>query len=265
MIVRRIIGLLARFARSAPREDDYDDRTQVVAPARSGGYDDYDTPKPKSKGASDPRVWLVALLVIAVVVAAFLIVPRLLGDDGGDQAAPEPTPSQSTSPSSAPLPRPSGTPGPGVPALTMPAGWHTYTSSAGWTVPVQDNWSVYDGGTHVEFRENDGGGRLMLITAISNPGQDAKAAITQAEQSRRGEWEQYSLLRLEKVDYFDSGADWEFAYGPQGNYRNHVLIRNFVTTEDLGSQNYWGTPDNVWDENLAQFNLIVALFKPTKD
>jgi eukaryotic-like serine/threonine-protein kinase len=263
---RKALGApLARFARSAPREEDYDDRTQVVAPARSGGYDDYDTPKPASRGASDPRVWLVALLVVAVVVAAFLIVPRLFGDDRDDQGSPEPTPSQSAAPSSAPLPRPSGTPGPGVPALTMPAGWHTYTSSAGWTVPVQDDWSVFDGGTHVEFRENDGGGRLMLITALSNPGQDAKVAITQAEQSRRGEWEQYSLIRIEKVDYFDSGADWEFAYGPQGNYRNHVLIRNFVTTKDLGYQIYWGTPDNVWEENLAQFNLIVALFKPTKD
>ncbi len=268
---RKALGApLARFARSAPPQDDYEDRTQVVGPARSGGFDDYDydapRPNPVAKAAADPRVWTAAVLVIAILVALFLIVPRLTGGNGeGTGSGPQTTPSESTTPSSAALPRPSGSPGPGVPALTMPAGWHTYTSPNGWSVPVADDWTVFDSGTHVEFRQNDGGGRLMLITMTSNPGQDAKAAITQQEQQRRGEWQQYSLIKIESVDYFDSGADWEFAYGPEGNYRNHVLIRNFVTTKDRGYQIYWGTPDNVWAENLEHFNLIVALFKPDKD
>lgn len=107
----------------------------------------------------------------------------------------------------------------------------------------------------------------MLITQIQNPAPDAKAAVIGIEQERRFEWEQYQLIKIESVDYFDSAADWEFAYGPPGNYRNHVLIRHFVTAPDRAYQIYWGTPDNVWndEENQRQFELIVALFKPDKD
>ncbi len=76
----------------------------------------------------------------------------------------------------------------------------------------------------------------MLITMIQSPDQDTKRAVEAAEQSRRGEWPEYTRLKMENVDYFDSATDWEFAYGPAGNYRNRVLIRNFVTTEDRATR-----------------------------
>ncbi|WP_442320107.1 protein kinase domain-containing protein [Catenuloplanes indicus] len=260
---------LARFARSAPR-DDYDDRTQVVG-TPSAGYDDYDekpAPSGPSRLAADPRLWVVIALVIAVIVAVALIVPRLTDDDG-ENAAPAPTspaPAPSATPSSA-APRPTGSPAPGVPALTMPAGWRTYDSPNGWSVPIPATWQANNLGSSIEFRETGGGGRYMLITQMANTNQDAKAAVTGIEQERRYEWEQYQLIKIESVDYFDSAADWEFAYGPPGNYRNHVLIRHFVTAPDRAYQIYWGTPDNVWndEENQRQFDLIVALFKPDKD
>ncbi len=205
------------------------------------------------------RLAIVAAAAVVLAVIAVVVVPRLGGKPRND-AAVGTSPSASASLSAAASPSPLPSPSPS--GLVLPAGWYLYRDRTGFAVAVPRSWTVTRKGTIVRFEEPDGG-RLLLIDQTDKPRKDPVADWTRQEGDRlaAGHWNDYRRVRIVKVDYFITCADWEFTY--RGNSgRVHVINRGFVTGPKQAHAIYWSTPESQWKDNLDEFALITASFQP---
>lgn len=215
--------------------------------------------EPPRPGRTRLAVLVAAGLAVLVVGAVFLL-PRL-GDkprEHGAGAAPSTSaasPSAAASPSTAPSPA----------GLVLPAGWHMYKDRTGFAVAVPKSWKVTREGSIVRFKEPSGG-RLLLVDQSDSPKKDPVADWKRQEARRvaAGDWNDYRRVRIEKVDYFLACADWEFTYQGRSG-RNHVINRGFVTGPKQAHAIYWSTPESRWQDNLDEFALITASFRPNPE
>jgi hypothetical protein len=76
-----------------------------------------------------------------------------------------------------------------------------------------------------------------------------------------GDFPGYRRVRLERVDYFRSAADWEFTYLSSGS-RLHVNNRGFVVADDRAYGLWWSTLDSRWDDYRDDLELIQRSFVP---
>jgi eukaryotic-like serine/threonine-protein kinase len=208
--------------------------------------------------------WTVAILSLFAVLLVWLL-PRALEPGFGSTAGPTaPAATGPTSAATEPTPTlsPSPSPGPGDTAPVLPAGWHMYTDSTGFSVAVPASWTVSRRGSIVYFSEPNGR-RLLGIDQTDHPQPDPVADWLGKEAYRvsRGDFPSYQRVRLEAVEYFLKAADWEFTYVQDG-VRLHVNNRGFITSPTQAYGMWWSTPDSQWAASLPDLMLIQASFRP---
>ena len=115
----------------------------------------------------------------------------------------------------------------------------------------------------VYFREPSGQRRVLGIDSARDPKPDPVADWKDLERRRvdNGDWRNYRRVRIDPVDYFVKGADWEYTYDGT-SARLHVLNRGFIAHPRQAHAIFWLTPDATWRDNLDEFELIARTFKP---
>jgi hypothetical protein len=232
---------------------------------------------PAAPAASTPgvrlpvrRPWLIGALVALVVLALAVVVPLAISTDEGDSAdspAAAPSGAATATPSTAPATAdPSPTQASPTPE-SLPPGWHMHHDPTGFSVPVPDGWRMTRqkyGSAPDEVRvyfQDPSDGRMLLIDQTNSPKPDPVADWRKQEAARRGSYPDYQRVRIEEVDYWVKAADWEWTYDLKGQ-RVHVRNRGFITAPDKAYGMYWRTPEDVWEENLAAFDIIARGFRP---
>jgi eukaryotic-like serine/threonine-protein kinase len=176
-------------------------------------------------------------------------------------AASQPPASPTASPS--PSAAPSRTAGPSTGAgFVMPAGWHRYRDPSGFSVAIPNGWTRSQSGSIVYFHQ-PGGGRLLGIDQTDQPKPDPLADWAEQEQYRvsHGDFPGYRRVRLVRVPYFRSAADWEFSYDGSGG-RVHVNNRGVITSAHQAYGFWWQVPDRQWSAALPDLRIVYASFQP---
>jgi hypothetical protein len=177
-------------------------------------------------------------------------------------ATPKPsaTSSASTSPPPAsPTPaQAQGTPGPAA----IPADYHEFRNSTGFSIAVPDGWRVSHQG-HYVYLLPPSGGDFLLIDQSDHPQPNPLADWQQQEANRESTYPGYHRIRLESVHYAqaEKAADWEFTYYHQG-VLTHVLNRNILANAHHAYALYWSTPESQWDQSWHIFKVLAATFRP---
>jgi hypothetical protein len=227
----------------------------------------------------------VAILA-AVLLALVLLVPRAFGGDAagdGDRGAgpavpPPASAARTTSATSAPAAPPATTqqqtsappssPAPATttaaPAATVPDGFYLYKDETGFSVPLPNGWRPDRRGSEVYFRDDKGGGRLLIIDQTDNPKPDPVADWKKQEADRRGTtYRNYQAIRIDEVKgYFVKAADWEFLYTTSRGNPQHAQKRGFITgPEQAYGISFYTSPED-WDANKSVLETIYKGFKP---
>lgn len=164
-------------------------------------------------------------------------------------------PASTTSPSSS---APAGSSG-GV----LPAGYHRFTNSTGFSIGVPQGWQISHVGHYVYIRNPVNSGIYLLIDQSDSPKPDPLADWRQQEANRAGTYTGYQRIRLESVNYpqAEEAADWEFTYYSNG-VLTHVLNRNVLANARHAYALYWATPQSEWDADYHYFQAFAATFRP---
>lgn len=133
----------------------------------------------------------------------------------------------------------------------------------GFLVPVPENWQFGRDSDGRALWQDRPTGRLLLIDQSRHPKPDPLRDWQNNEQARRGTYPDYQRIRLERVSYWDSAADWEFTY-TLNNVKVHVLNRNFITAPDQAYSIYWRTPESSWQDNLDDLHTVLNGFVPAR-
>ena len=147
-------------------------------------------------------------------------------------------------------------PAPGEYAL--PTGWGWYHDPSGYGVAAPRGWTATVEDATVAFREQ-GGARALTVQRLTPPA-DPLADLTRLESTRNENG--YARLRLEPWPYFQSCAEWEYAYDGTGGTRLHVLYREFTTAGGQAYRLSWRTDEFDWQVNRANFLLVTGSFHP---
>jgi eukaryotic-like serine/threonine-protein kinase len=150
------------------------------------------------------------------------------------------------------------------PAFTLPAGWRMRDNGSGFKVPVPEGWTYRDDGNGRARWSEPNGNRFLLIDQTRNPKPDPLVDWQQNEAARRDGYANYDRVRLARVKYFRSAADWEFTYNANSGTRLHVLNRGFITAPDQAYSIYWSTPDSQWQASKGMLDVIVKGFQPAR-
>ncbi len=145
----------------------------------------------------------------------------------------------------------------------MPAGFHRYQDSTGFSLAIPNGWRVTRGGPYVYVLEPNGA-RFLLIDQTDQPKADAKADWQRQEAARRDEIRDYRRIRIESVDYYLEAADWEFTHAGADGTPLHVLSRGFVTSKSQAYGLYWSTPERRWRASLSYFDVFTSTFSPRR-
>lgn len=228
--------------------------------------------------AANPKVWLVAGLVLLLLITVAVIVPMLSSSD--DETPPVHNSAETVQPTSAgsPVATPTAaatsaaptTPPPTTPPASpsaattgVPAGWYMYKDSSGYSVPVPNGWTIEHRGTIDYFRDPKSE-RWFLVDQTDSPKGNAVDDWKAQEANRKGNYANYQRVRIEAVEYFDYAADWEWTYTKNGT-KLRTVNRGFVTAKDKGYAIRWETKASAWQDNLANFQIITTGFKPVRD
>ncbi len=171
-------------------------------------------------------------------------------------ATPKATSGASTSPP--PASPAQSTPGPAA----IPAGYHEFRNSTGFSIAVPDGWRVSHQG-HYVYLLPPSGGDFLLIDQSDHPQPNPLADWQQQEANRESTYPGYRRIRLESVHYAqaEKAADWEFTYYHQG-VATHVLNRNILANAHHAYALYWSTPETQWGQSRHIFKVLAATFRP---
>jgi serine/threonine protein kinase len=211
-------------------------------------------------------VGLAALTAIAVIVAG---ITMALSRPPGHHAAPRTTP-----PASAPASQPASggrasSPSSAAPSATsspsaaVPAGYHRFTNSTGFSIGVPRGWQISHDGHYVYIRDPANSGIFLLIDQSDQPKANALADWRQQAANRQGTYPGYHLILLQSVRYpqAEQAADWEFTYNRNG-VTVQVLNRNILANARHAYALYWSTPASDWNAYYHYFQVFAATFRP---
>jgi eukaryotic-like serine/threonine-protein kinase len=227
---------------------------------------------------------LAALLAVVALAGVLLAVDRL-GPAGrpsaGRSAAASPgTPAAATSAGTppgagaAPLLGTAACAGtatgsPAVPASSrpgwpkLPDGWVWYLDPAGFRLAVPAGWMLAAGPDGLCFREPDGTRELAvepyqpLVPPVTR-WQQMEAALTGDARP-----DGYTLLGITPVDFYQSGAQWDYSYAdPAGGGEERGRALCFITRPGQAYTLAWRTNEFDWQPQLANWNLIIGSFAP---
>ncbi|MGI8450368.1 MAG: protein kinase domain-containing protein [Streptosporangiaceae bacterium] len=229
-----------------------------------------------------PLVWVLAaaaaVVLVASVVASMILTshhtPRAAADQDHSSGRPasshpaSPTPSATsaaptTAPPSSPAPTPSSTSGSGAlgPAV-IPASYHGFRNSTGFSIAVPAGWRVSHQG-HYVYLLPPSGADFLLIDQSDHPQPNPLQDWQQQEANRESTYPGYHRIRLESVRYpqAEKAADWEFTYYHQG-VLTHVLNRNVLANAHHAYALYWSTPASEWGQSWHIFKVLAQTFRP---
>jgi hypothetical protein len=214
-----------------------------------------------------------ALILVTGVVVTMIVTshPTSLASANGHHPAssaashpPRPT-AASAGPTTAPpsSPAPTSTSGSGAlgPA-TIPAGYHEFRSSTGFSIAVPNGWRVsYQG--HYVYLLPPSGAEFLLIDQSDHPQPNPLGDWQQQEANRESTYPGYHRIRLAATHYpqAEKAADWEFTYYHQG-VLTHVLNRNVLANANHAYALYWSTPETQWSEGWPVFKVLAQTFRP---
>ena len=140
-----------------------------------------------------------------------------------------------------------------------------YRDWTGFSVPIKQGWQVSrDSGGRVQFRDTQNG-RMLMIDQTDTPQPDPVADWKSKEDYRRRTEPGYQRVgQIRAVDYGIKAADWEWLYTAPSGVRMHVRNRGFIAAKDKAYAIYWETPESIWTESLADFEVIAAGFRPVR-
>ncbi|WP_341719015.1 protein kinase [Micromonospora sp. FIMYZ51] len=220
---------------------------------------------------------LVALLLVGLVVVVPLLTSR---DSGGGETpqdtagsteasaspaseAPAPPPPTSAAP---PSPSPSASPSPSETAAGgVPDGWTLRTDPVGFKVAVPDGWQRSSGSTWVKYRDPNGVSELT-IDRTDTPKKDAAADWRRIEPGRKNVRgvQNYRLIDISPLDCkWRTCADWDWLQTRNG-VEIRVRNRGFVTASNRGFALRWEVPNQDWDAQLENFEMIFREFVPDR-
>jgi eukaryotic-like serine/threonine-protein kinase len=190
----------------------------------------------------------------------------------GAPASTAGTPTQSASSSSAPPTQsasPTRTPTSSTPAGSspgygaLPAGYHRFTNSTGFSIGVPNGWVINHVGHYVYVNDPANPNTYLLIDQSDSPKSDPLADWRQQEANRASSYPAYHRIRLESVSYpqAEKAADWEFTYDRNG-VTVHVLNRNILANAKHAYALYWSTPAGDWSADYHYFQTFAATFVP---
>lgn len=248
-----------------PAPSDVGPRRPSQGPAKSAG-----------RAPALPRRWLIAAPVVSL--AAAVLVPLAIRGDRGDSTSAKDTPQTAATTGASPTAAAPGTtaatssPSPSASGDTsaLPSGWRMHHDPTGFSVPVPEGWRITReryGSAPDEVRvyfQDPRDGRMLLIDQTDSPKPDPVADWRRQEAARRSSYRGYRRIKIEAVDYWVKAADWEWTYNLNG-VRMHVRNRGFITAPDKAYGMYWRTPEAVWEENLAAFDIIARGFRPARN
>jgi serine/threonine protein kinase len=211
-----------------------------------------------------------SLLAVAVLVLAALgavLIPVLVGRD---------EPAGSAGPAASPVvpPEPQATDRAGnssstatsspEPAATPPAGFGLHQDPTGFSIAVPEGWTVSRDGGLVDFRDPDST-RFLRVDQRSNPRTDPYEDWLARSKALAPQLPGYELKRISLVGYRGwPAADWEYLWSPSGQDRQHVLIRNVVSSRTRGYALYFSAPDRTWTTDLRIFDVFTRTFSPAE-
>jgi len=225
-----------------------------------------------------------AAILLAIVLALVLIVPRAFGGDSDDEntgsktgpapvasstgksatsaaAVPPTTQPASAAPTSA---APASSTPTGDKSVVLPAGWHLYKDRSGFTVPVPANWTVSHRGTETYFTEQGGQYRLLIVDQTTTPAPNPVADWTEKESERIASYRNYDRISIKSVNYWDKAADWEYTRTSDNGNPLHVVKRGFITAKNQAYGITWSTSAKDWTGNLDNLQLIYQGFVPAR-
>jgi hypothetical protein len=221
-----------------------------------------------------------AALLVLLLLLVFLV-PRAFGDGDKPNAGADPTVAPTGSAastgkaSSAAAPPPAASTAPptsaaassappktSAAASALPAGWYRYTDRSGFSVPLPDGVRPTGKTSELRFRWNN---RLLIIAQTGKPQPDPYKDWQQQERDRAGDqYRNYRRIKLERVDYFQSAADWEFTYTTENGNGQHAVKRNFLTSDTQAYSINWYTTPGDWNAAKNDLQVIYQGFKPRK-
>jgi serine/threonine protein kinase len=254
---------------------------------QAGATSHRDPPLNAEPGAAGPRrtprerkrqlTWVLAaaaaLILVTGVVVTMIVTshPTSLASANGrhpassaTSRAPRPT-ATSAGPTTAPPSSPAPTPTSGSGALgpaTIPAGYHEFRNSTGFSIAVPNGWRVSHQG-HYVYLLPPSGAEFLLIDQSDHPQPNPLADWQQQEANRESTYPGYHRIRLAATDYpqAEKAADWEFTYYHQG-VLTHVLNRNVLANANHAYALYWSTPETQWSEGWPVFKVLAQTFRP---
>ena len=248
------------------------------------------TRKTRTSRRRKPLTW-VAATAAAVIVVAGVVISMIVGSHHTALAGPNPghatghpasshsvspAPSaKSSGPASAPPSSPAATPtptstsgsgsgsrsGPLGPAV-IPAAYHKFVNSTGFSIAVPNGWRISHQG-HYVYLLPPSGAEFLLIDQSDHPQPNPLKDWQQQEANRESTYAGYHRIRLESVRYpqAEKAADWEFTYYHQG-VLTHVLNRNILANAHHAYALYWSTPDSQWGQDWHIFKILARTFRP---
>ena len=249
-------------------------------------------PKPSPTRGRGPLVAAaIALALVVLVMSVLLIVLRDDDEPGGNQAAPNPSPTvpttgapaTSAAGSTAGAGDPTGNPtgeATGEPAQPTAAPPSNPTGPGTTKRPVPSSWSIvrrvlglpgtgaarHEGQPRKHPRAYDSAAAGGCSSSTSGTTRSPTRWPTGSARSRyrveRGDWAEYDRIQIVAVDYFQKAADWEWTYTGNSGTRIHVLNRGFITGPKQAHSIYWSTPESRWAASLSDLQIILDNFVP---
>jgi serine/threonine protein kinase len=145
----------------------------------------------------------------------------------------------------------------------LPAGYHRFTNSTGFSIGVPDGWLVTHQGHYVYITDPSDSSIYLLIDQSDHPKPDPLADWEQQQANRQVSYPDYHLISLRSVNYpqAEKAADWEFTYVKDG-VPVHILNRNILANDSHAYALYWSTPESDWSADYHYFQAFAATFQP---
>ena len=147
----------------------------------------------------------------------------------------------------------------------LPAGYHRFTNSTGFSIGVPAGWQIQHVGHLVYINDPAAGGVFLMIDQSDTPQPNALANWQQQAANRASGYQDYHLIRLDSVSYpqAEQAADWEFTYLRDG-ILVHILSRNVLANAHHAYALYWSTPESDWTAYYHYFQAFAATFRPAQ-
>jgi hypothetical protein len=147
-------------------------------------------------------------------------------------------------------------------ARAVPAGFHRYRDSTGFSIGVPAHWRVSHQG-HLVYIAAPDGGMFLIVDQTTQPKPNPLADWRQQEAARRVSYPGYHRIQLRAVRYApaERAADWQFTYDDNGQL-TEVLNRNILVNAHHAYALYWSAPAGAWRASYHYFRAFASTFRP---